>query len=81
MVDHHSAFIFNLQLERRAVCITNFPTKFIEFLESTKFMPERLLVKRDEVFRTLEPWLQNLASKYENLPALEYAQRSMREFI
>lgn len=84
VVDHDSAFIFNFQLERRAVSMSNFPAKFIGFLEKTKLMPERILVKRDEVRRILEPLAAKLGIELrsvESLPALEYAQRSMRGFI
>jgi len=84
IVDHDSAVIFNFQLEKRDVVLTNFPSKFIEFLEKTKFMPGRILVKRDEVSRILEPLAAKVGietSLVESLPALEYAQRSMRGFI
>ena len=84
IVDHDSAFIFNFQIEKRDMVLTNFPAKFIEFLEKTKFMPGRILVKRDEIRRILEPLAAKLGIELrsvESLPAMEYAQRSMRGFI
>jgi hypothetical protein len=84
VIDHDSAFIFNFQLEKRDVVLTNFPAKFIEFLEKTKFMPKRILVKRDEAHRILEPLAAKIGieiSSVESLPALEYAEKSMRGFI
>jgi len=84
MVEHNSAFIFYFQIEKRDELTSKFPEKFVSFLESAKIKPKEFLVKRDEVYASLEPFASILGSKIkmvENLPMLDDARRSMREFI
>lgn len=84
LVEHNSAMILNFQLERREEFKLKFPEKFVGFLERVKIAPQVFLVKRDEVCRFLEPFATKAGIKIkmvENLPALEYAQRTMKGFI
>jgi hypothetical protein len=84
MVEHNSAFIFYFQIEKREEFTLKFPEKFASFLEGAKIAPGEFLVKRDEVYGLLEPFAAMLGSKIkmvENLPMLEDARSSMREFI
>ncbi|MBU4491302.1 MAG: hypothetical protein KKD69_02450 [Euryarchaeota archaeon] len=84
LVNHNSAFILNFQIERQAVGLTKFPVKFVELIERVKVMPEKLLVKRNEVYRLLEPITAKLSieiTAVESLPALEYAKIAMKGFL
>lgn len=84
VVEHQSGMILNFQLDKREDFTLTFMEKFTGFLERLKIAPQGFLVKRNEVYRSLEP----LAAKsgigiklVESLPMLEEAQRSMRGFI
>jgi hypothetical protein len=84
LVEHNSAMILNFQLEKKEEFALKFPEKFVSFLERVKIAPQVFLVKRDEVGRFLEPFAAKAGIEIEmveNLPALEYAQRTMRGFI
>jgi hypothetical protein len=84
LVDHDSSFILNFQLEKEADCKSTFPVKFADFIERAKVMPDELLVKRYEVYKIMEPLSAELGIKInmvESLPALEYAQKSMKDFF
>jgi len=84
LVDHNSTFILNLQLENDADCKSTFPVKFADFIEHVKVMPDELLVKRYDVYKIMKPLSAELGieiNMVENLPALEYARESMKDFI
>jgi hypothetical protein len=84
LVGHDSSFILNFQLEKEADCKSTFPVKFADFIERAKVMPDELLVKRLDVYRIMEPLSSELGieiNMVESLPALEYAQKSMEDFI
>jgi hypothetical protein len=84
LVDHDSSFILNFQLEKEADCKSTFPVKFADFIERAKVMPDELLVKRLDVYGIMEPLSSELGieiNMVESLPALEYAQKSMEDFI
>jgi len=84
LVDHNSTFILNFQLEKEADCKSTFPVKFVDFIEHVKIMPDELLVKRYDVYRIMEPLSAELGieiNMVESLPALEYAQKSMKDFF
>lgn len=84
VVDHNSTLILNFQLEKEADCKSTFPVKFADFIEHVKIMPDELLVKRYDVYRIMEPLSAELGieiNMVESLPALEYAQKSMKDFF
>ena len=84
LVDHDSSFILNFQLEKEADGKSTFPVKFADFIERAQVMPDELLVKRYDVYRIMEPLSSELGieiNMVESLPALEYAQKSMKDFI
>ncbi|MCD4805705.1 MAG: hypothetical protein K8R07_08540, partial [Desulfobacterales bacterium] len=84
LVDHNSTFILNFQLEKEADCKSTFPVKFADFIEHVKVMPDELLVKRYDVYRIMEPLSAELGieiNMVESLPALEYTQKSMKDFF
>ena len=84
VVDHNSSFILDFQLEKRAASKSSFPVKFADVIEHTKVMPDKLLVKRNDVYRIMEPLSAELGieiNMVESLPALEYAQKSMKDFF
>jgi hypothetical protein len=76
--------IINFQLEKREELILKFSNKFLSFLESIKIIPKELLIKRYEVCVAIEPIAKKLGidlRMVEDIPALEYAQRTMKHFI
>lgn len=84
LVDHNSALFLNFQMEKHADYKSKFPEKFADFIEHVKVMPDELLVKRHDVYRLLEPLSAELGieiTMVKNLPALEYAQRTMKGFL
>ena len=84
LVDHDSTLILNFQLEKEADCKSTFPVKFADFIEHVNVMPDELLVKRYDVYRIMEPLSAELGieiNMVESLPALEYAQKSMKDFF
>jgi hypothetical protein len=84
VVDHDSSFILNFQLEKEGDCKSTFPVKFADFIERVKVIPDELLVKHYDVYRIMKPLSSELGieiNMVESLPALEYAQKSMTDFI
>ncbi len=84
LVDHKSTLILNLRLEKEADCKSTFPVNFTDFIEQIKVIPDELLVKRYDVYRIMKPLSAELGieiNMVESLPALEYAQKSMKDFI
>jgi hypothetical protein len=84
VVDHNSTFILNYQLEKRADSKSTFPVKFADFIEQVKVIPDELVVKRYEVYKIMEPLSAELGieiNMVKSLPALEYAQKSMKDFF
>ncbi|MCD4844482.1 MAG: hypothetical protein K8R25_08350 [Methanosarcinales archaeon] len=82
LVDHDSSFILNFQLEKEADCKSTFPVKFADFIERAQVMPDELLVKRLDVYRIMKPISSELGieiNMVESLPALEYAQKSIKK--
>jgi len=84
VVNHNSAFILNFQLEKEADSKSTFPVKFADFIERAKVMPDELLVKRYDIYKIMEPLSAELGIEINmvgSLPALEYARKSMTEFL
>lgn len=84
VADHNSSFILDFQLEKDAASKSTFPVKFADLIENAKVMPDELLVKRYDVYRIMEPLSAELGieiNMVESLPALEYAQESMKDFL
>lgn len=84
LVNHNSALFLNFQMEKQSDHKSKFPEKFADFIERIKVMPYELLVKRHDVYRIMEPLSKELGieiTMVESLPALEYAQRTMRGFL
>lgn len=84
VVEHQSGMILNFQLDKREDFTLTFIDKFIGFLERLKIAPQGFLVKRNEVYRSLEPLVAKSGigiKLVESLPMLEEAQRSMKDFI
>lgn len=84
VVEHQSGMILNFQLDKKDYFTQTFMEKFIDFMERLKIAPQGFLVKRNEVYDSLEP----LAAKsgigikmVESLPMLDGAKRSMSGFI
>ena len=83
-VDHQSGYIlkgeFLEPLEYRA----NFQEQFLRLLESVRFLPQEVRVKREEVFKLLEPITTKLEVKLmlvQKLSALEEAQKATEDFF
>ncbi len=84
VVEHHSGMLLNFQLDKKEDFTLTFVEKFIGFLERLKIAPQGFLVKRNEVYRSLEPLVAKSGigiKLVESLPMLEEAKRSMSEFI
>lgn len=80
--DHSSGLILNYHMEESAKCISELPERFLEFAENIKSLPQGVLVKKEEVFKLLQPVASNLQiklRKVEGLKVLEAAQAEMFE--
>jgi hypothetical protein len=83
-VDQYSYFILDSHLGKPAECLFNFAEQFLKLIESTKFLPREVLVKKEEAFKLLKPVTSRLGIRLRNvkrLPALEQARASMFDFF
>ncbi len=83
-IDHDSGFILNIHLAKQTEYASDSVEQFLNLLEKIKFVPERILVKKEELFNLLGPITSHLGinvKKVKELPALEDAQVDMREYF
>jgi len=67
-------------LEYRA----NFQEQFLRLIESVRILPQEVRIKKEEVFKLLEPITAKLEVKLmlvPKLPALEEAQKGTEDFF
>jgi len=67
-------------LEYRA----NFQEQFLRLIESVRILPQEVRIKKEEVFKLLEPITAKLEVKLmlvQKLPALEEAQKATEDFF
>jgi len=84
LVDHHSYFILNAHLSAPSKYRSEFPEQFLNLIANIKFLPNEILVRKEEVFKLLEPITSELNIKLrlvKRLTALEEAQNNMFEFL
>jgi len=83
-IDHDSGFVLNIHLAEQTEYASDSVEQFLNLLEKTKFVPERILVKKEELFNLLDPVTSHLGinlKKVTELPALEGAQVGMIEYF
>lgn len=84
LVEHYSGFILSSSLTKPTEYKSEIPEQFLKLAESIKYIPNEILVKKEEAFKLLEPITSRIGiklRKVERLTALEEAQASMREFF
>lgn len=83
-IDHDSGFILNIHLAERTEYASECVEQFLNLLEKTTFIPEEILVKKEELFSILAPVTSHLGitlKKVRTLPMVEEAQADMAEFF
>jgi hypothetical protein len=83
-VDHQSRYILKGELLEHLEYRANFQEQFLRLLESVRFLPQEVRVKREEVFKLLEPITTKLEVKLmlvQKLSALEEAQKATEDFF
>ena len=82
-VDHYSGFIFGHYLAKPAECIEEFSGQFLKIAEEMEYLPQEILVKKEETFQLLKPLTSELRinlKKVKKLKMLEEAKASMFKF-
>ena len=83
-VDHQSGYILKGELLEHLEYRANFQEQFLRLIESVRILPQEVRVKREEVFKLLEPITAKLEVKLmlvQKLPALEEAQKGTEDFF
>ncbi|MFQ6083905.1 MAG: hypothetical protein ACE5WD_11205 [Candidatus Aminicenantia bacterium] len=83
-VDRYSGRILNFHLAESTEGVSELPEQFMKLVENIKSLPQEILVKKEEIFKLLEPITRRLGIKLRNverLIALEEAQTTMFEFF
>jgi hypothetical protein len=83
-VDHQSRYILKGELLEHLEYRANFQEQFLRLLERVRFLPQEVRVKREEVFKLLEPITTKLEVKLmlvQKLSALEEAQKATEDFF
>ncbi|MFQ5907092.1 MAG: hypothetical protein ACE5JA_11055 [bacterium] len=81
-VDRNSGLVLTTHVAEPQKWMSEFPEGFLRFMESSKSLPEEIFVKKDEVFKLLEPIASRLGvrlRRVRKLKALENAQAGMFE--
>jgi hypothetical protein len=82
-VDQYSGFILSHDLAKPAECMSEFQRNFFKLAENGEILPQEILVKKEEIFKLLEPITSELGinlRKVKKLKMLEEAQASMAKF-
>ena len=72
------------ELSEHAEYRSNFQKAFLKLIEDIKSLPQEVRVKKEEVYRLLEPIASYLGIRLvstKSVPALEDAQKGMLEFF
>jgi len=82
-VEQNSGFILKHHLAKPEECISEFQGQLLKLAENYKFLPQEILVKKEEAFKLLEPITSELGinlRRIKRLRMLEEAQESMSKF-
>ena len=82
-VEHDSGFILKHYLAKPAECISEFQGQFLKLAENYKYLPQEILVKKEETFKLLKPITSELGinlRRVKKLEMLEEAKESMFKF-
>ena len=83
-VDHQSGYILKGELLEHLEYRANFQEQFLRLIESVRILPQEVRIKKEEVFKLLEPITAKLEVKLmlvQKLPALEEAQKGTEDFF
>lgn len=83
-VDHHSGFILNNYIAGPWDYISEFREQFLNSIEDVKFIPRKILVRKEEVFNLLTPMSSELKIKLKlvkRLKAVEMVKAAMSKFF
>lgn len=84
LVDHQTGLILKQELSEHTGYQSNFQKVFLKFIEDIKSLPKEVRVKKEEVYRLLEPLISYLGIRLvptQLIPALEEAKEGMLEFL
>jgi hypothetical protein len=82
-VEQHSGFILSYHLAKPAECMDELQGQFLKIAEDMEFLPQEILVKKEETLKLLEPIVSELGinlRRVKKLKMLEDARASMFEF-
>ena len=83
-VDHHSGLILKPDVVKPSEYRLQFPRQFLDLIESVNFLPDEILVRKEEAFQLLEPITSRLSIKLKlvkRLKGIEQAQEAMFEYF
>lgn len=83
-VEHNSYFILYTHLTTHDKYKTEFIDQFLNSIENTKILPEKILIRKEELFLYLKPFTDRFKIELNlvrNLRAIEDVRKSMKEFL
>jgi hypothetical protein len=83
-VDHESGMVLNVQVVPLEGYGSEFQASFLAFIEKTTLLPERVLVRREEAQRLLQPLASRLEfrlDRVEGLPCLDEARQALTAYF
>jgi len=83
-VDQHSGLILKPDVVKPSEYRLQFPRQFLDLIESVSFLPDEILVRKEEAFQLLEPITSRLSIKLKlvkRLKGVEQAQEAMFEYL
>lgn len=79
IVDTETRFVFGVSIIKPTEYPQTFPDKFLDILEKNSMLPEKILVKSDEVFQLLYPITSFLGIKLEKVTKLNQLRTVLNE--